>query len=43
MLADDGKSFGVFSVASLVGSGVVSCVKGFTFLNLIINALLLSA
>lgn len=43
MSANDDKTFGIFPVASFVGSGVISNVKGFTFLNLIINPLLLSA
>lgn len=42
MLANDGKTFGIFPVASFGGSGVISHVKNFTFLNLIINPLLLS-
>lgn len=43
MSANDDKTFGICPVASFVGSGVISNVKGFTFLNLIINPLLLSA
>lgn len=43
MSANDDKTFGIFPVASFVGSGVISNVEGFTFLNLIINPLLLSA
>lgn len=43
MSANDGKTFGIFAVASVVGSGVMSHVKGVSFLNLIINNLLLLA
>lgn len=42
MEVNDGKTFGIFPVASFAGSGVISHVKGFMLLNLIINPLLLS-